>query len=394
MANVLDLRRRIRSVRNMRQITRAMKMVSAAKLRRAQERAMNGRPYAQMLVSVLESLRRRIEVFDPETGNLRHALFETREEKNVLLVIISGDKGFAGAFNSNIARAATRFLGGRGERTVDIEAVGRKSRDLVRRKYPAAERPQGGRHADAGTGAAGESGGHASERAADHAPDHAADRAGEPAPDAALPRADRHRQGPIEVTGDHPGRLEKVERERVGALAAEIIRRYIHKEIDAVYVVYNEFRSVIQQRVVVERLLPLLELGEHQIAAAEEMSREERERAGEAALAAGVPLRAEDTSQADEEAKKFGTQNVDYLYEQPPHELFDGLLRQYVFVMLYHAMLESVAAEHAARMTAMDSAANNASDIIDALTLTMNRVRQAAITKEIIEIVSGASALS
>src|SRR5215472_11723148 len=126
MANVLDLRRRIRSVKNMRQITKAMKMVSAAKLRRAQERAMSARPYAKMISSVLESLKRRIEIYDPETFHLRHRLFVTREEKHVLLVVISGDKGFAGAFNSNIIKAAHAFINNNPGREVDIEAVGRK----------------------------------------------------------------------------------------------------------------------------------------------------------------------------------------------------------------------------------------------------------------------------
>jgi F-type H+-transporting ATPase subunit gamma len=167
----------------------------------------------------------------------------------------------------------------------------------------------------------------------------------------------------------------------------------VHEEIDAVYIVYNEFKSVISQRLVVERLLPLIEIGKQQVAGAQEPTEEERERAAEAAISAGIPLEPIDTSHADEEAKKFGTADVDYIYEQPAEELFNDLLPQYVSSMLYHAMTESVAAEHAARMTAMDSASNNASDMIDAYTLEMNRVRQAAITKEIIEIVSGAAAV-
>jgi F-type H+-transporting ATPase subunit gamma len=169
--------------------------------------------------------------------------------------------------------------------------------------------------------------------------------------------------------------------------------RYEHEEIDSAYIVYNEFKSVIQQRVVVEKLLPLIEVGKPQIAGAMEPTVEEKERAAEAALSAGIELSAADTTEADEEAKKFGTANVDYIYEQPAEELMAALLPQYIFAILYHALTESVAAEHAARMTAMDSATNNASDMIDALTLHMNRVRQAAITKEIIEIVSGAAAL-
>src|SRR5215469_7214604 len=138
MANVLDLRRRIRSVKNMRQITKAMKMVSAAKLRRAQERALSARPYARMITSVLESLTRRVDIYDPETGNLRHPLFAVREEKRVLLLIVSGDKGFAGAFNSNIAKAGLNFISNNPGREFDVEAVGRKGRDQVRRRYPLA----------------------------------------------------------------------------------------------------------------------------------------------------------------------------------------------------------------------------------------------------------------
>jgi F-type H+-transporting ATPase subunit gamma len=187
--------------------------------------------------------------------------------------------------------------------------------------------------------------------------------------------------------------LLKLETSRVHELAENIISRYVHEEIDAVYIVYNEFKSVIQQRLVVERLLPLMDLSSPQIAGVVEPTTEERERAAEAALSAGIEIEAADTGEADEESKKFGTSNVDYIYEQPAAELFSGLLPQFVFSVLYHAMTESVAAEHAARMTAMDSATNNASDMIDSLTLYMNRVRQAAITKEIIEIVSGAAAL-
>src|ERR1700689_1176424 len=138
MASVLDLRRRIRSVKSTRQITKAMKMVSAARLRRAQARAMAARPYAQMITSVLQSLTGRIEIIDPETGNLRHPLFATRPEKRVLLIIVSGDKGFAGAFNANILKTAFQFIGGNPDKEIDIEAVGRKGRDLMRRHYPVA----------------------------------------------------------------------------------------------------------------------------------------------------------------------------------------------------------------------------------------------------------------
>jgi F-type H+-transporting ATPase subunit gamma len=160
-----------------------------------------------------------------------------------------------------------------------------------------------------------------------------------------------------------------------------------------VYLTYNEFKSVMSQRVVVERILPIQEVGKQDIAQAEKLSQEEREEMIRAAASAGVSVRAADETEAEEEAKNFGTAEVDYIYDQPPHELLDGLLRQYVTSQIYHALIESSAAEQAARMTAMDAATSNASKMIDSLTLTMNRVRQAAITKEIIEIVSGATAL-
>jgi len=356
MANVLDLRRRIRSVKNTRQITKAMKMVSAAKLRRAQERALAARPYAKMISSVLESLTRRVSVYDDATGNIAHPLFITRAEKRILLVVISGDKGFAGAFNANILKTAYQFIAGNADKQIDIEAVGRKGRDQMRRRFPAAVYTES---TDAE--------GHTSQS--------------------------RERKASIEVTGDHPGMLEKLDAARVFALASSIVSRYVHEEIDSCYIVYNEFKSVISQRLVVEQLLPLIKIGERPIAGAVELTEEQRERAAEAALSAGIELEAADTFEADEEAKKFGTAEVDYIYEQPSEELFTGLIPQYVASVLFHAMAESVAAEHAARMTAMDSATNNASDMIDSLTLHMNRVRQAAITKEIIEIVSGAAAL-
>jgi F-type H+-transporting ATPase subunit gamma len=375
MANVLDLKRRIRSVKNTRQITKAMKMVSAAKLRRAQERAVTARPYSTMMASVIRSLMRRIDVYDPETGELRHPLLMPREEKNVLLVVVSGDKGFAGAFNSNITKAALRFIttqNGEQSRNVDVETIGRKARDLFRRRYPAAKITE--------------------EAATEHEEFHGEvhETEGVEAPQT---RRRVERTAPIEVTGDHPGMLEKLRFDAVAEIGQEIVDRYITGEIDAAYVVFNEFRSVITQRVVVEKLLPLSEPGEHDIALAENLSAEERERAGEAALSAGVSLEEPDTRAIDEEAQRFGTADVDYIYEQRPEEMLRSLLPRYVSTQLYRGMLESVASEHAARMTAMDSASNNASDMIDSLTLTMNRVRQAAITKEIIEIVSGAAAL-
>jgi len=372
MANVLDLKRRIRSVRNTRQITKAMKMVSAAKLRRAQERAVSARPYAQMMASVIRSLTRRIDAYDPETGEARHPLLVPREEKNVLLVVISGDKGFAGAFNSNITKAAFRFLDAQQQKTIDVEAIGRKGRDLFRRRYPTAKVTEA------------------------TLPEASGERGDENDLASAEPTNGRQRgerSGTIEVVGDHTGMLDKLRFDAVGALGQDIVDRFVSGEIDAAYVVFNEFKSVISQRVVVERLLPLAEPGTHDVAQSDELSKQERERAGEAAVSAGVSLEEPDTHEADEEAEKFGTAEVDYIYEQRPEEMLRSLLPRYLSTQLYRAMLESVASEHAARMTAMDSATNNASEMIDSLTLTMNRVRQAAITKEIIEIVSGAAAL-
>src|SRR5579875_2676777 len=360
MPNVLDLRRRIRSVKNTRQITKAMKMVSAAKLRRAQERAISSRPYSAMLASVIESLKRRIEIIDPQTGDVRHPLLKTRDEKRVLIIVITGDKGFAGAFNANIIKATMHFLARHPDKEIDVEAIGRKGRDLFRRRFPSA-------------------------KFLDLPPEEHAS------------RAQRQRSARIEVIGDHPNLLEKLSFDRAREVGEEVVARYVHEEIDAVYLVYNEFKSVIQQRVVVERLLPIMEFGKRDIAAAEEMTPEELAEAGRAAMTGGVSVepgeREADVKEFEDEASKFGTSAVDYIYEESAASIFNDLLPGYIASQLYQAMLESVAAEHAARMTAMDSATNNATDMIDGLTLTMNRVRQASITKEIIEIVSGAAAL-
>jgi F-type H+-transporting ATPase subunit gamma len=368
MASVLDLRRRIRSVKSTRQITKAMKMIAAAKLRRAQERALAGRPYANMLASVIRSLMRHIELYDPQTGDVRHPLLLAREEKNAMLIVVSGDKGFAGGFNGNITKAAFQFIGEHGQENIDIAAIGRKGRDLFRRRYAVAE------FVEAQDGQAG-SEGHDS---------------GEATPGAKR-RAERKSQ--IEVVGDYPGMLDKPSFDQVALLAREVVHRYMEEELDAVYLTFNEFKSVMAQRVVVERILPIVEVGQRDIKQAEEMTHEEREEMARAAASSGVSVQEADTEEADEEAKKFGTAQVDYIYDQPPRELLDGLLRQYVASQIYHALIESSAAEQAARMTAMDAATSNASEMIDSLTLTMNRVRQAAITKEIIEIVSGAAAL-
>jgi len=344
MSNILDIRRRIRSVKSTRQITKAMKMVSAAKLRRAQERALAGRPYAQMIANVLKSLVRRADVVDPETGQPRHPLLAEREEKTLLLILVTGDRGLAGAFNSNIIKTAARFLAANAGKNIDIECVGRKGRDFFRRRYPAADPAEA-------------------------------------------------RKAPVQITGEHIGMLNQLKFADVQKIAVDVIDRYTREEIDSVYVVFNEFKSVIAQRLVIDEVLPVKEIGERVIRDVTELSAEERERAGEAATSAGVSLKAHDTEEVDRRAAQFATADVDYIYEQKPERLFRDLLPKYVTVQVYRAMLESVAAEHAARMTAMDSASNNADDMIDSLTLSMNRARQASITKEIIEIVSGAAAL-
>jgi F-type H+-transporting ATPase subunit gamma len=359
MPNILDIRRRIRSVINTRQITKAMKVVSAAKLRRAQERALAARPYAQMLTNVLKSLVSRAEIYDPETGVPKHPLLAQREEKNILLIVVTGDKGLAGAFNANITKAASRFLESRVGENVDIEAVGRKGRDFLRRRYPAAK-VQTRSLADLTESIDAES---------------------------AAPA----RSGRIQITGEHVGVLGKVEFAQAAALAENVISRYCREEIDAVYVVFNEFKSVIAQRLIVEQVLPIDQIGAQTVRLVEEMTEEEKKKAKEAAITAGVGLHS--TEGAPEAASQFGTAQVDYIYEQAPEELFRALLPKYVSIQIFRALLESVAAEHAARMTAMDSATNNATDMIDSLTLVMNRARQAKITKEIIEIVSGAAAM-
>jgi F-type H+-transporting ATPase subunit gamma len=360
MANILDIRRRIRSVVNTRQITKAMKVVSAAKLRRAQDRTMAARPYAQMLTNVLKSLVSRAEIYDPETGEPKHPLLAQREEKNILLIVVTGDKGLAGAFSANVTKAATRFLESKAGKNIDIEAIGRKGRDFLRRRYP---------EAAVQTRSLAES------EESLETPPPAAERA-----------------GPIQITGEHVGVLGKLEFSQARSLSESVIGRYRREEIDAVYVVFNEFKSVIAQRLIVEQILPVEQIGEPTVRLAEEMTEEEKKKAKDAAISAGVGLRSSQSA-GEQAASQFGTAQVDYIYEQSPEELFRALLPKYVAIQIFRALLESVAAEHAARMTAMDSATSNATDMIDSLTLAMNRARQAKITKEIIEIVSGAAAM-
>ena len=284
MPSLLDIRRRIRSVKNTQQLTKAMKTVSAAKLRRAQDRVLSARPYAEQLKRVLGNLTSRVE-------DVSHPLLEVRPEERILFVVVTADRGLCGAFNSNINRTAQNFVRDHKDQTVQLMTVGRKGRDFFRRR-------------------------------------------------GATLRAEF-----INI-------FSRLDYGNAKDIAESIVKAYTDAEVDAVYIVYNEFKSVIQQRVVVEKLLPL--------------SR------GELAQSEPQP---------------------DYIFEQPPQEIFNRLLPRYVEIQIYRALLESIASEHGARMASMDTASRNAGDMIDMLTLNMNRIRQAAITREIIEVVSGAGAL-
>src|SRR5215831_15771714 len=192
MANILDIRRRIRSVKNTRQITKAMQMVSAAKLRRAQERALAARPYAQMLTNVLKSLVMRADVYDPQTGEARHPLLVRREEKATLLIVVSGEKGLAGAFNSNILKAAAKFIDLKKDKNIDILSLGRKSRHYFRRRYPVAL------------------------------------------------EAGAERKGPIQVVAEYVGLMNRAQLHSAREVAHKIIKLYTEGKVDSVYIVYNE----------------------------------------------------------------------------------------------------------------------------------------------------------
>ena len=283
MPSLLDIRRRIRSVKNTQQLTKAMKTVSAAKLRRAQERVVSARPYANQLRHVLGGLAGRIE-------NVVHPLLEVRPEQRILLLVVTADRGLCGGFNSNLTKAAQTFLRRHSSEDVRLYTIGKKGRDFFRRRN-------------------------------------------------------------ANLVGEYTNFFSKLEVAHGKDIARQITDMYARSEIDAVYITYNEFKSAIQQRIVVERLLPL----------------------------GGADLK--DTAPG-----------VDYIFEQPPQEILNRLLPRYVEIEVYRALLESAAAEHGARMAAMDTASRNAGDMIESLTLNMNRVRQAAITREIIEVVGGAGA--
>lgn len=293
MPNLLDIRRRIKSVKNTQQITKAMKMVSAAKLRRAQDRVVTARPFANKMGEVLGELAKRTD------EDFHHPLLDLRGDQRYLLVLITADKGLCGAFNTNLTKAAQQFMRDNADKQVELLAIGRKGRDFFRNRRAVI--------------------------AAEH----------------------------IGLTGK--GRVEFSEALDV---ARSIIKLYTDDTgIDKVFLIYNEFKSVLSQRVVSEQLLP--------VARAKE----------------------------PEPETKSAVSLVDYIYEQPPQEMFGQLLPRLIETQIFRALLESIASEQGARMTAMDSASKNASELIDTLTLNMNRIRQAAITNEIIEVVSGAAAL-
>jgi len=286
MPSLIDIRRRIRSVRSTQQITKAMKLVSAAKLRRAHERVLAARPYAALIRQMLAAVSARL----PASHDPPHPLLERRTENSVLLLLLTGDKGLAGAFNTNLIKASQAFLQEHAAARVDLELIGRKGRDFYRRRK-------------------------------------------------------------VSISGEHVNVFGKVDYALAKSIAQKAIQRFSAGEVDAVYLLYNEFKTVLSQKLVVDRILPL-------------------------------------SAPAGE-----GSPAVDYIAEDPLPEILAALLPRYVEVQVYHAMLESAAAEHAARMTAMDAATTNAGEMIDKLTLFMNRVRQASITREIIEVVSGAAAI-
>jgi F-type H+-transporting ATPase subunit gamma len=291
MASLLDMRRRIKSVKNTQQITKAMKMVAAAKLKRAQDRVTAARPYAVKMSSVLSGLSAKV------AEEFSHPLLTPRGDEKYLVVLVTADKGLAGAFNANVIKATQAFLNTNDTKSTELMAVGRKGRDFFKRREVVI--------------------------AAEY----------------------------IGLTG-----AGQVRYSDAAEIAENIIRTFTEDEtIDKVFLVFTEFKTVLSQKPVIEQLLPIPSI----------------------------------TGGEQEE----GALEAEYIYEQPAAEIFGKLLPKQVLTQVYRAMLESVASEQGSRMTAMDSASKNAGELIDTLTLNMNRIRQAAITKEIIEVVSGAAAL-
>jgi F-type H+-transporting ATPase subunit gamma len=284
MPSLIDLRRRVRSVKNTQQVTKAMKMVSAAKLRRAQGRTLAARPYEAMFRRVLANVA--AAVADDEKL-AAHPLLARRPETNILLVLITADRGLAGAFNSNLIKAAQQFLREHESAVTGLYALGRKGRDFFRRRQ-------------------------------------------------------------ARIVAERAGISQTATFADAAGIAGEVRTRFEQGEADTVYLLFNEFKSAMSQKLTVLRVLPI------------------------ETLPRAVAL--------------------DYIYEQPPEQILGSLLYRYVEIVVYQAMLESAVAEQAARMTAMEAASSNAGEMIEKLTLYMNRVRQASITKEIIEVVSGAAA--
>lgn len=291
MPSLLDMRRRIKSVKNTQQITKAMKMVAAAKLKRATDRVTAARPYAQKMSEVLGNLSAKI------SDDFSHPLLDQRGDQKYLVVLVTADKGLAGAFNANVTKAAQTFLTENTGKQIEMIPVGRKGRDFFKR------------------------------------------------------RNSNIIEEYVGLTG--AGRIEYSE---ASEIAQKVIKTFIEDEtIDKVFVVFSEFKSVLSQRPVVEQLLP-------------------------------IPRNISEETAENKQAQ------AEYIYEQPPAEIFGKLLPKQIETQIYRAILESIASEQGARMTAMDSASKNAGELISTLTLNMNRIRQAAITKEIIEVVSGAAA--
>jgi F-type H+-transporting ATPase subunit gamma len=287
MPSLLDMRRRIKSVKNTQQITKAMKMVAAAKLKRAQDRVTAARPYAQKMSQVLGNLSAKVST------DFSHPLMDARGDERYLIVLVTADKGLCGGFNANIIKATQAFMKENSDKAVDMIPVGRKGRDFFKRRHVAFQTEYVG------------------------------------------------------LTGQ--GRIEYAQAQEI---ANVVIKTFVEMEkIDKVFLVYSEFKTVLSQKPVVTQLLPI-----EKIEAAE------------------------------------GDTEAEYIYEQPATEIFGKLLPKQVETQIYRACLESIASEQGSRMTAMDSASKNAGDLIGSLTLNMNRIRQAAITKEIIEVVSGAAA--
>ena len=311
MPSLIDIRRRVRAVRSTQQITKAMKMVSSSKLRRAQERIVKSRPYAKEMLRVFNNLATRTE-------NATHPLLNDDPlAARTLLIVITADRGLCGSFNTNVAKATMQFVVEQPKdpqgRDVAMALVGRKGRDFFRRRG-------------------------------------------------------------FDVLYEEVGLFQNVKWSHAQAIAQTAIKEFLGPDVSSVYLIYNEFRSVISQRVVIEKLLPIPRLNE-------------AEAANNAA--SGKPLAG---TVLEKPADASASAAVDYLFEPDPKQLLDLLLPMHVGVQVQRALLESAAAEHAARMQSMDSATKNAKEMVDRLTLYMNKVRQAAITREIIEVVSGAQA--